>query len=640
MEARLLRQMLILSSVVCALLTVREIVTASPVTAVGLATALSVGLAVLPQRFRARLPWIGPFFFGSLSVLISKAALDLGGATGPALSLGFIPGFLAVLVLGPYWGWGICAAMLAGFAWLGTTTPLPTIVDSARFGDEVAMTVFAVGLGHTLIRSFLAYEMMIERRRTALLRLEERRLEMARVIYDDLEPAAAELVQAVPEPNADPAERGAFERALDNLTLALRRTKSLARKEPSEAAYFESSDPHIRSRTMRIWLRLGGLLMVFFTIRNASFGQPVSPPLFLIVVCLGFDFWLGRPSAVRKLEGIALALGVALTAPLLVHVQTYGRTPNMPALVLAPSAILFTALLSQGPATWLVTAFNWGFLAWVAVGRALTLSEIRLIGDLGVSFVVVTISLGAVVSLRSGYARTLLEQANSRGEALRQHRRLAGTLFHDANNHLQSIVLYSMDGNTSSESTRARSLSRRVERLIRLSKQFLVSRAEAPPVLTRLSVREAFALLEEAFGPQLRLKQQKLELVAGAELEMSVDADLFVESVLGNLVSNAVKFSPLGSTIQFSAEKRGGEVRVVLQDSGPGLPPEIFAAQSGEGALPTRRGTRGEEGQGFGLRLAHEHVERMGGRLEIRNAFNVGTECVVWLKTASDFIVA
>ena len=53
------------------------------------------------------------------------------------LSASFIPGFLAVLVLGPALGWPVCALMLLVLGVLGTTTPLQLRYDRLRFVKPV-----------------------------------------------------------------------------------------------------------------------------------------------------------------------------------------------------------------------------------------------------------------------------------------------------------------------------------------------------------------------------------------------------------------------------------------------------------------------------------------------------------------------
>ena len=94
-----------------------------------------------------------------------------------------------------------------------------------------------------------------------------------------------------------------------------------------------------------------------------------------------------------------------------------------------------------------------------------------------------------------------------------------------------------------------------------------------------------------------------LRFEAGPDLELWVRAqsDLLIESVLGNLISNAIKFSNRDSAIRLTCERVGTEVRIVVADDGPGLPSEVLRRQ------------------------------RMGGRLELRNRDGGGAEATVWL---------
>lgn len=636
MEGGLFRQSLLIATLAGCAVTLREVLTKSLSGPVLATTLLSAALAFAPGLWRTRIRVVGPLFFSTLVLLLSQFAISVGGARAPALSLAFIPGFLATLVLGRVWGWVIAAEMLVSLAWLGRTTVLPDLLTELRFANEVVMTLFAAGLAHSLVRSFASYERLIERRQASLAALERRRFELVQAIYEELGPVAQRLPNSLLDTPPGDEPKSSFDEAFDELAAALLRAKQLANQELSESAFLTSSDPDIRRNTMRTWLRLGALLNLFFTVRNAIVGETVLAPLFLIGVCAGFDFWLSRATRDRPLELTALALGVATSSTIFFHIPVYGRTPNIPVLVMAPAAVLFTALLSRGPATWIVIALNCGVLTWTATGQTLTLAEIRLVGDLGVSFLVVAIALGSVFSLRAAYARTLIAQAEKNAEALRRHRRLAGTLFHDASNHLQAILLYMENKTSSADLESARALSIRIEWLVSRSQQFLTDSPSLPPFFTDLRLADAFLLISEAFLPRLRAKRLSLVLQGGEDVLLSCDPDLFVESVLGNLVSNATKFSPPDRDIRISAMRTEDEVGVVVDDDGPGFPPEILEARGGDDALPSRPGTKGEPGQGYGLRLAEEHVRRMNGRLEVMNRPEGGARCIVWLKSGAD----
>lgn len=632
-RVRLVRSVFGLVGATALALMVRELVAGGPVLPAILGTLLATGALAASYRKRVPIPALAMGFFGALVALITLAALDLGGATGSALSLAFIPGFLAILVLGPAWGWTVCAAMLASFAWLFFTTELSDASDVRRFGDEIAMTVFAAGLAHTLFRSFLAYEAAIEKRRAFLVTLAKQREEVTRTIYEELEPTAAKLSGALTDDMLnEPAPRSAAQH-LKQLVDGLRRSKELAYADTLDSTLREAPDSEIRTQTMRAWLGLGAVLSTFFAARNWLSGVQFVPSLVTIALCALLANWLRRDAARKHLELTAFGIGLAATGPLLAYVYEHG-TPDAPALVVTPGIVVFTALLSRGPAAWALLSICVCLLVWTAIGQSLDLRQSRLLGNLGLSFLVVVIALRSVFELRARYARALLQQGHALLEALRQRRRLAGTLFHDVSNHVQSILLELEVAENSDDVSRLRSLSLRVERLLASSRGLLLGSEPAPEdaeVVPLCSVSQA---LLEAFRPRLAAKDMRLEFQDGSALEVRATKDLLIESVFGNLVSNAIKFSPNGSTIALHASLQGAQVRITVSDRGPGIPSDVLDGLLLEGAVPSRHGTAGEQGQGYGLQLVSEHLRRMGGRLELRARVPTGTDAIVWLPSA------
>jgi signal transduction histidine kinase len=493
------------------------------------------------------------------------------------------------------------------------------------------MVLFASGLAHALHRVFGTYESALARRRATLAKFADERQAVTAAVYEQLEPLSENLSNALSAPGEAAAQRAHARTVLDQLIDQLRRARILAKAEdfgPSEPL---DLDGVIRSRTMRVWLRIGAALMAFFVLRNWHAGVPFVPSIFSFFFCLLFDWWLGRSASARHLEATALAIGLFATGPMLAYVHSYAARPDAPPLLVTPGTVLFTALLSQGPAAWAIVFLNVGILVWVGFGKVLTLTQSRLLGDLGLSFLVVVVALRSVFDLRRRYARELVDQAQSMAAALRQHRRLAGTLFHDASNHLQ-VLSFELDPHVPSADHRlARSLARRVQRLIAQSKEFLLPETGALPPPEPLTLTESAELLREAFGPRLEAKRLRFVAGPGLELCVCVQPVLFVESVLGNLVSNAIKFSPPGSVITLRAEAEGSKVRVEITDEGPGLPSEVLARLGEEGPVPNRPGTKGEAGQGYGLQLAREHLQRMGGSLELGNRDGGGAVARLWL---------
>ncbi|MNK07885.1 Signal transduction histidine-protein kinase BarA [compost metagenome] len=85
--------------------------------------------------------------------------------------------------------------------------------------------------------------------------------------------------------------------------------------------------------------------------------------------------------------------------------------------------------------------------------------------------------------------------------------------------------------------------------------------------------------------------------------------------VLSNLISNAIKFSARGESIEIFLSSAGPHLQIRIQDHGIGIPahmiPKIFSMTTST----TRSGTSGEKGTGYGLPLAREYVIRMNGEI-------------------------
>jgi signal transduction histidine kinase len=132
-----------------------------------------------------------------------------------------------------------------------------------------------------------------------------------------------------------------------------------------------------------------------------------------------------------------------------------------------------------------------------------------------------------------------------------------------------------------------------------------------------------------SFELQAKIKQQRLTLSRIEDFTVSVDANRITE-VLDNLISNAIKFSPFGSTIDIRLFKTVSGVRLEVQDEGPGLSEadkkHLFERFRKLSAKPTG----GESSSGFGLFIVKQLVTLHGG--------NVWAESE-WYRKGTTFIV-
>lgn len=110
------------------------------------------------------------------------------------------------------------------------------------------------------------------------------------------------------------------------------------------------------------------------------------------------------------------------------------------------------------------------------------------------------------------------------------------------------------------------------------------------------------------------IEQQVELLLESAEVDAVVRVDgQRLQQVLANLLSNAIKFSPEEGTVRVSVQPVSGQVRVTVEDHGPGVP-ETFRTRIFEKfSQADSSDTRQKGGTGLGLAITRELVERMGG---------------------------
>lgn len=196
--------------------------------------------------------------------------------------------------------------------------------------------------------------------------------------------------------------------------------------------------------------------------------------------------------------------------------------------------------------------------------------------------------------------------------------RMVSGVLHDLGNPL-SVIMLSAEI-MSQEEERDQANVARILRAARYAKAMLSNAMGI--VRGREYVFEPSDIREEALKAlalvdyQARRKKVSINPSIPEDLPPAVISRVHIERVFMNLLSNALSFSPEGSSVTLRVEPDGGRIIALVEDSGPGFPPEMI--KKGIRAFGTTRKEQG--GTGLGLFVAYEVIRRHGGALVLSNA--------------------
>jgi signal transduction histidine kinase len=161
----------------------------------------------------------------------------------------------------------------------------------------------------------------------------------------------------------------------------------------------------------------------------------------------------------------------------------------------------------------------------------------------------------------------------------------------------------------------------------------LLAQAESGSISLNMKPVELDTLLLEVFQEMKVLagEKVKLHLTEIDQIQVNGDRDR-LKQVLLNLVGNAIQYTPQSGDIFMSLGKVAEQARLIIRDTGPGIPatdlPHIFERFYRAEKSRTRGKTTGF---GLGLSISNWIVEKHGGRIEVDSQESQGTTFCIWL---------
>ena len=147
--------------------------------------------------------------------------------------------------------------------------------------------------------------------------------------------------------------------------------------------------------------------------------------------------------------------------------------------------------------------------------------------------------------------------------------------------------------------------------------------------LSTFSLQDALEELVEGFMPAIEKHGIRLKVDVASGIMMTADYEK-ISSIVYNLLSNALKYTPNGGDIMLSASRVGGDVVLKVADNGVGIPKDdlhqvfdrFFQADN-----------KSVGGTGIGLAVVKAFAELHGGVVSVKSEEGKGTEFTVSIPT-------
>jgi signal transduction histidine kinase len=160
-----------------------------------------------------------------------------------------------------------------------------------------------------------------------------------------------------------------------------------------------------------------------------------------------------------------------------------------------------------------------------------------------------------------------------------------------------------------------------------IRRMYAVRKGQGNVDLSWTSLNDSFAYILRIYSPELERKNIQIEynFEKNNGLHFFVEPVSFNNQVLGNIISNAIKFSPPDSKINVAVYPIHHQLYALeVKDNGIGIPKEMINQLFDINKKTGRPGTQGETGAGFGLHIMKSFIDMYGGNIHIESKVSSG----------------
>jgi len=198
------------------------------------------------------------------------------------------------------------------------------------------------------------------------------------------------------------------------------------------------------------------------------------------------------------------------------------------------------------------------------------------------------------------------------------------------------VALDSPDGESDPQAALTEALQQVAQLDALVDNLLLLARMDAVPQLQDREVVGIASLLRDVAEPFGLLADQKgVSLSAECECNVQVEgARVLLRDLLGNLLDNAVRYTPSGGRVDARAAREEGEVVITVSDTGIGIGPEALEHIFERFYRTDESRSRDVGGAGIGLSIVKRVVELHRGRIAVQSSLGAGTTVQVCLPQA------
>ena len=198
------------------------------------------------------------------------------------------------------------------------------------------------------------------------------------------------------------------------------------------------------------------------------------------------------------------------------------------------------------------------------------------------------------------------------------------------------VALDSPDGEPDPQAALTEALQQVAQLDALVDNLLLLARMDAVPQLQDREVVDIAALLRDVAEPFGLLADQKgVALSAECQDNVQVEgARALLRDLLGNLLDNAVRYTPSGGRVDARAAHEDGEVVITVSDTGIGISPEALEHIFERFYRADESRSRDVGGAGIGLSIVKRVVELHRGRIAVQSSLGAGTTVRVCLPQA------